>query len=196
MTKLFEILGTFFAGTTLIVYICIFLGKILEVTLCTLRIVLINRGERAIGALLALIEITLWLIIAGNVLSNYQSDPWKMVAYALAYSLGNYAGSWLEERLAFGLCSIQCVVMEAETADKIGDALREHGFGLSEMKVQGRDDTDRYMLMSTLRRKLAPEAMDIINSVAPNAVITVSDVKSLRGGYMRQGAGRRSRNGK
>ena len=103
MTKLFEILGTFFAGTTLIVYICIFLGKILEVTLCTLRIVLINRGERAIGALLALIEITLWLIIAGNVLSNYQSDPWKMVAYALAYSLGNYAGSWLEERLAFGL---------------------------------------------------------------------------------------------
>ena len=107
MTKLFEILGTFFAGTTLIVYICIFLGKILEVTLCTLRIVLINRGERAIGALLALIEITLWLIIAGNVLSNYQSDPWKMVAYALAYSLGNYAGSWLEERLAFGLCSIQ-----------------------------------------------------------------------------------------
>ena len=72
MTKLFEILGTFFAGTTLIVYICIFLGKILEVTLCTLRIVLINRGERAIGALLALIEITLWLIIAGNVLSNYQ----------------------------------------------------------------------------------------------------------------------------
>lgn len=64
------------------------------------------------------------------------------------------------------------------------------------MKVQGRDDTDRYMLMSTLRRKLAPEAMDIINSVAPNAVITVSDVKSLRGGYMRQGAGRRSRKGK
>ena len=170
MTKLFEILGTFFAGTTLIVYICIFLGKILEVTL--------------------------WLIIAGNVLSNYQSDPWKMVAYALAYSLGNYAGSWLEERLAFGLCSIQCVVMEAETADKIGDALRAHGFGLSEMKVQGRDDTDRYMLMSTLRRKLAPEAMDIIGSVAPNAVITVSDVKSLRGGYMRQSAGRRSRKGK
>ena len=64
------------------------------------------------------------------------------------------------------------------------------------MKVQGRDDTDRYMLISTLRRKLAPEAMDIIGSVAPNAVITVSDVKSLRGGYMRQSAGRRSRKGK
>jgi len=38
--------------------------------------------------------------------------------------------------------------------------------------------------------------MDIIGSVAPNAVITVSDVKSLRGGYMRQSAGRRSRKGK
>lgn len=196
MTELFDVLGRFFEGTTLIVYICIFAGKIFEVSLCTLRIVLINRGERLIGALLALIEITLWLIIAGNVLSNYQSDPWKMVAYALAYSMGNYVGSWLEERLAFGLCSIQCVVMDAETADKIGDALRSHGFGLSEMQVQGRDDTDRYMLISTLRRKLAPEAMEIINTAAPNAVITVSDVKSQRGGYMRQSSGRRSRNGK
>ena len=82
-------------------------------------------------------------------------------------------------------------VMDAETADKIGAALRSHGFGLTEMKVIGRDDNDRYMLMSTLRRKLAPEAMELIQSVAPNAVITVSDVKSLRGGYMRQAGNRR-----
>lgn len=191
MTELFGILSGFFAGTTFMVYFCIFVGKMLEVALCTLRMVLINRGERLIGAVIALIEITLWLIIAGNVLSNYQSDPWKMVAYALAYSIGNYIGSWLEERLAFGLCSLQCVVMDAETADKIGAALRSHGFGLTEMKVIGRDDNDRYMLMSTLRRKLAPEAIELIQSVAPNAVITVSDVKSLRGGYMRQAGNRR-----
>ena len=99
MTAFFEAFSAFLATGTIWVYLVIFFGKIVEVSLGTLRIVLINRGERLIGSLIALIEISLWLIIAGNVLSDYQSDPFKMLAYALAYALGNYVGSWLEERL-------------------------------------------------------------------------------------------------
>ena len=93
MTGFFEAFSQFLATGTIWVYLVIFLGKIVEVSLGTLRIVLINRGERLIGSLIALIEISLWLIIAGNVLTNYQSDPLKMVAYALAYAMGNYVGS-------------------------------------------------------------------------------------------------------
>lgn len=196
MVEILAAISGFFAGASLLVYVCIFLGKIVEVALGTLRIVLINRGERAIGAFMALVEITLWLVIAGSVLSNYQEDPWKMLAYGLAYALGNYAGSWLEEKLAFGLCSIQCVVMDSETADKISDALRARGFGVSELRVQGKDDSDRFMLLSTLRRKLSHEATDIIQSVAPNAVITISDVKSQRGGYIGRVTGNKGRKSK
>ena len=154
---------------------------------------LINRGERLIGSLIALIEISLWLIIAGNVLSDYQSDPFKMLAYALAYALGNYVGSWLEERLAFGLCSMQTVVMDRETSDAISEALRQNGFGVTELAAQGRDDETRFMLISTLRRKLADEAIALVQGIAPNAVITVSDVKSQRSGYLRNATARRKR---
>ncbi len=196
MTGFFEIIGNFFAGTTLIVYLCIFFGKILEVSLGTLRIVLINRGERLVGACIALVEITLWLVIAGSVLADYKSDPWKMIAYALAYALGNFAGSWLEERLAFGLCSIQCVVMKKEVAENICDTLRSHGFGVTELTVQGRDGGEHYMLLSTLRRKLSGEAIALMQSVDPAVVITVSDVKSQRGGYLRQAGLRRNKKSK
>ena len=157
MTGFFEAFSQFLATGTIWVYLVIFLGKIVEVSLGTLRIVLINRGERLIGSLIALIEISLWLIIAGNVLTNYQSDPLKMVAYALAYAMGNYVGSWLEERLAFGLCSMQTVVMDRETSEKITAALRQNGFGVTELAAQGRDDQTRYLLISTLRRKLADD---------------------------------------
>ena len=193
MTGFFEAFSQFLATGTIWVYLVIFLGKIVEVSLGTLRIVLINRGERLIGSLIALIEISLWLIIAGNVLTNYQSDPLKMVAYALAYAMGNYVGSWLEERLAFGLCSMQTVVMDRETSEKITAALRQNGFGVTELAAQGRDDQTRYRLISTLRRKLADEAIALVQSIAPNAVITVSDVKSQRSGYLRNAAGRRKR---
>jgi len=60
LTHFFEVIGAFFTGASLLVYLCIFFGKILEVTLGTLRIVLINRGERIVGACIALIEVTLW----------------------------------------------------------------------------------------------------------------------------------------
>ena len=193
MTGFFEAFSVFLATGTFWVYIIIFLGKIVEVSLGTLRIVLINRGERLIGSFIALIEITLWLIIAGNVLSDYQSDPLKMLAYALAYALGNYVGSWLEERLAFGLCSMQTVVMDQETSDKICEALRQNGFGVTELTAQGRDDETRFMLISTLRRKLADEAITLVQGIAPNAMITVSDVKSQRSGYLRNATARRKK---
>ncbi len=188
LTGFFDVIGTFFAGSTLIVYLTIFAGKILEVSLGTLRLVLINRGERLIGACIALVEITLWLVIAGSVLADYQSDPWKMVAYALAYALGNYVGSWLEEKLAFGLCSIQAIVMDEKTGDEICSGLRKNGFGVTQLTTHGMDGEDRYLIMCTLRRKLSHEALAIIQQADNSAVITVSDVKSQRGGYLRQAA--------
>ena len=49
------------------------------------------------------------------------------------------------------------------------------------------------MLISTLRRKLADEAIALVQGIAPNAVITVSDVKSQRSGYLRNATARRKR---
>jgi uncharacterized protein YebE (UPF0316 family) len=45
------------------IYFIIFFGKILEVTVSTLRMVLINRGERIKGAILAFFDVLLWLVI-------------------------------------------------------------------------------------------------------------------------------------
>ena len=196
MIRFFDAIGTFFSGATLVVYLCIFIGKIMEVTLGTLRLVLINRGERVIGACIALIEIILWLIIAGSVLADYQSDPIKMFAYAFAFALGNFLGSWLEEKLAFGLCSIQVVVMSHEKSDRICAELRRNGFGVTQLTTRGMDDTDRYLLMCTLRRKLSQEAIALIQGVEQDAVITVSDVKSQRGAYLRQATSHRRRKSK
>ncbi len=196
LTHFFEVIGTFFTGASFLVYLFIFLGKILEVTLGTLRIVLINRGERVVGACIALVEVTLWLIVAAGVLANYQSDPVKMFTYAFAFALGNFMGSWLEEKLAFGLCSIQAVVMSHEKSDSICAELRKNGFGVTQLVTRGMDGTDRYLIICTLRRKLSHEAIGIIQSVEPGAVITVSDVKSQRGGYLRQAGSHRRRTGK
>ncbi len=160
----------------------IFCGKVWKDTVSTLRIVLINRGIRLVGSLIAVIEVTLWVLIVSTVLASVQSDPLKILVYAAAFGLGNFLGSLLDEKLAFGLASIQVVVPDSDTAHALAATLREKGFGITVMGAQGIDDQTRYMLLLMIRRKSLKGALQIISSASSNAVITVTDVKAQRGG--------------
>lgn len=188
MVEFFAWLSDFIASSSPWVYAFIFFGKITEVTVSTLRIVLVNRGIRVVGALIAVIEIVLWLIVTSSVLQGFQSDPIRIVFYASAFGLGNFLGSWLDERLAFGLSSVQVVVPELEMADRLREQLSAEGFGITTMDVHGRDEDTRYMLLLMLKRKRVKEVISRITELCDKAVITVTDVKVQKGGYMRNAA--------
>ena len=163
--------------------IFIFFGKIFEVSFGTLRIVLINRGERTIGSLIAVVEITLWLIVASSVLTGFKEDFLKGIVYAVAFACGNYIGSWLDELLAFGLSSMQVVLPDLASAREAEACLRERGFGMTTIDAHGRDD-DRSILIMTMQRKRLPEAIATLEEHCNGAVVTVTDIKAQRGGYL------------
>lgn len=157
----------------------------------TLRIVLINRGERLKGSIIAFIEIIFWLVIASSVLEGWKQDVFKGLTYALAYAAGNYAGSWLDEWLAFGLSSLQIVVPTLEETKKLSLYLQSLGYGITSIDVKGRNADNHCMLLMMIKRKNLKAVMDEIQQYCPAAMITVSDVKAVRGGYMRSGGKRR-----
>ncbi|MEG1547984.1 MAG: DUF5698 domain-containing protein [Clostridia bacterium] len=192
MNEFFLKLTEFASGSTIWVYLFIFFGKFAEVVAATVRIVLINRGERLMGGIIAFFEMLLWLIVTGCVLVGYQEDVFKILVFSFAFASGNYFGSRLEERLAFGLCSVQAIVMTQDESYLLAKALRKEGFGVSQLIIQGLDD-QHYMLLTTIKRKLANEALSIIQKAVPSAVVTVSDVKTQKGGYLRSSATRRAR---
>lgn len=183
MNEFLQAIETFAKGSTIWVYLFIFFGKILEVSFGTLRIVLINRGERTVGALIAVVEITLWLVIASSVLTGFKEDFLKGIVYAVAFACGNYIGSWLDELLAFGLSSMQVVMPDLESAKEAEACLRAKGFGMTTIDVHGRDN-DRSMLIMTMQRKRLPEAIAILEDQCNGAVVTVTDIKTQRGGYL------------
>ena len=196
MNEFLQSIETFAMGSTVWVYLFIFFGKILEVSFGTLRIVLINRGERTIGSLIAILEISLWLIVASSVLVGFKTDFLKGIVYALAFACGNYIGSWLDELLAFGLSSMQVVLPDLESAKEAEACLRAKGFGITTLDVHGRDD-DRSMLIMTMQRKRLPQAIAILEEHCNGAVVTVSDIKTQRGGYLERSVrGGQLRNGK
>lgn len=187
MNEFLQTIADFALGRSVWVYLFIFFGKILEVSFGTLRIVLINRGERTVGSMIAIIEITLWLIIASGVLAGFREDFLKGIVYALAFACGNYIGSWLDELFAFGLSSVQVVLPNAATAKEAEASLRAKGFGITSLDVHGRDD-DHSMLLMTMQRKRLPEVLAWLEKHCTGAVITVSDIKTARGGYLEKTA--------
>ncbi len=165
------------------IYFIIFFGKILEVTVSTIRMVLINRGERVKGTMVAFFDSVLWLLITGTVLEGFQEDPMRMVVFALAFAVGNYMGSWFEDKLAFGLSSVQVIVPEGPQSVELADSLRKDNFAVTVVKGTGRNG-NRDILMLHLKRKRIAEAVTLVNTMLPGAVVVVNDSKIISGGYI------------
>ena len=180
-------MGDFLAQPSVWVYLLIFFGKILEVTIATLRMVLINRGERVKGSIVAFFEISLWLFITGTVLSGFteQLDIIRLLVFGAAFSLGNYFGSWLEGKLAFGLSSIQVIVPCDGACSTLVDELRDSGFAVTVLEGQGKDGA-REVLILHLKRKRIPAAIAIVKTRLDNAMITVNDVRVANGGFIKK----------
>ena len=175
----------FLQGSSIWIYLFIFFGKILEVAVSTIRLVLINRGERIKGSIIAIFEMLLWLFITGTVLSGFQTDIIRVVIFAIAFGVGNYVGSWMEDKLAFGLCSVQVIVPDCNTSRELANILREHKFAVTTVKGKGKDG-ERDIMFLHIKRKRSSEAVEIIKSNLENAVIVVNDSKVIRGGFIRK----------
>jgi len=165
-------------------YAVIFLGKMIEVALDTLRIMFISKGKKAYGTVCGFFSILIWIMLVSSVLTDVSADPMKVVVYCVAYACGIYMGTALEQRLAVGLTAIQIVLPETE-AGEVGGGLRDAGFGVTLMEGRSVDGTKRGLVFVQLRRKLVPEAIALANGLCPDAVISVSDVRQVRGGFFK-----------
>ncbi len=167
-----------------LLYFIIFFAKIIEVSISTIRLVFINKGERAKGAMLGFVEILIWLVVVSSVLNNITEDPIKVFIYAAAFSLGNFLGVTIESKIAVGLSSIQAVVNQKD-GEVLADALREQGYGVTIIEGKGIGESIKNLLFIQLKRRKIPEAVKLIKSHSPDAYITVNEIKTMLGGYIK-----------
>lgn len=165
----------------MITYILIFTSKIIEVSLGTLRTVLLTRGEKLWAASIGFFEVIIWLLVVGNVLVGIKEDPFRMFIYALGFACGNFIGSSIEEKLAIGIVTINITVPEKDSL-KIVDLLREAGLGVTTIDAGGIND-DRTMLITHVKRKRKDEVINLIKKSGIEAMISISDTKTVYGGY-------------
>ena len=81
------------------IYILIFICKIIENTLSTLRIIILSKGRKKLGAILQGIVATIWIFSARIIILNINDDIMKIFAFIIGSIIGSYVGSLIEENL-------------------------------------------------------------------------------------------------
>ena len=165
----------------LLLYLIIFVVKIIEVAMATIRIVLITKGEKLKGSLIGFVEVIIWVLLAATVLTDVTSDPFKVVVYALAFAIGNYVGSMVENKMALGTVNIEAIVKKVH-GKKLSIDLRELGFAVTAVDAYGRDDRKEILYMHVPRKKIE-STIKLIKSHQQDVVITVNDIRPIHGGH-------------
>lgn len=160
----------------------IFSARVIEVSMGTLRIILINKGYRKQGVLLAFFEVLIWVFVASKVIVGINEQPFKGIVYSFGFASGVYVGSKIENRLAFGKVVIQ-VITSTELGSIIAKKLRDDGIGVTKMVGEGKD-TVKDVLLIYAKRKCSLEINEKIIAIDDKAVITTTDLSSMTGGYL------------
>jgi len=158
------------------IYAFIFFAKLLEVSISTVRVVLTARGNRMVASMLAVVEITIWLIVTSTVLLGIAEDPLRAVAFGLAFAVGIYFGIMIEDKLALGLSQIE-VIAEYEVAKRITQKLRDHGYGATTYECEGLDGKKQSITLK-VRRKDVPITIELLKEYE-NLFVTTTDIRKL-----------------
>lgn len=161
-----------------VIPLLICLARILDVSLGTIRIILVSRGMKFLAPILGFFEILIWLLAISQVMQNLTNVA-HYFAYALGFSIGNYIGIILEEKLAIGKIAVR-VVTHRDALELVG-FLRSKGFSVTVVDAEG-SLGPVHLLLTVIRRSQLPVMASHIKHFNPKAFYTVEDVRFVSGG--------------
>jgi uncharacterized protein YebE (UPF0316 family) len=159
----------------------IFCLRIIDVSMGTVRMLMIVRGMRKWAVLIGFVEVTIWVIAISQVMSNL-NNVWNILAYSGGFAMGTFVGMHLENRLALGTVGVQVISLKkgAQVAAKI----RAAGYGATEVPAVGQSGPVS-LIGVVVPRKEKGALLALINGVDPAAFVTVDDKRYVDRGYGR-----------
>ena len=151
----------------------IFLGRITDVTVGTMRIIFISRGLRFLSVLTGFFEILIWLLAIRMIMANLNHWVYYFT-YAGGFAAGNFIGITMERHLAIGHIVVR--IITRRDATDLERHMRDHGYQLTTVDAEGEAGPVKILFL-VIRRKTLPEVVRIINRFNPLAFYTVEDLR-------------------
>jgi uncharacterized protein YebE (UPF0316 family) len=156
----------------------VFLARVVDVTLGTLRIIFTSRGKKHLAPLLGFVEVFIWVSIIAEITRGAHNII-AYLAYAGGFAVGNYVGMYIEDKLAIGMLVVRAIL--PDHIQGLTERLYNKGYGVTTVGAQGSLGPVKLVYTVVMRRNL-PEVERIIQETYPNAFFTVEELRSAERG--------------
>lgn len=166
--------------TWVILPLLIFLSRITDQSIGTLRLIFLSKGYKLLAPTLGFFEVIIWLLAVTQIFKQLDNFLYYIV-YGLGFAAGNYLGMTIEEKLSLGNVVVR-IIPKKDTTDLVNH-LSEAGYGITRVGAEGsRGPVD--IILTIIPRKRLINLINIITQYNPNAFFTVEDVKMVKHGTL------------
>ena len=156
--------------------VLIFLARIVDVSIGTLRIILVARDHRLWSSVLGFFEVLIWLLAISQIVTNLTSIE-LYIGYAAGFAAGTYVGMTIERKLSIGTLLVRVVV--PGVADRLVESLAGAGHRVTEVAGEGAHEPVT-IIFTIIKRSSLPKVIAAVQAFDPAAFYTVEDVRMAR----------------
>ncbi len=169
--------------TWVILPLLIFIARVADVSVGTLRIAFITRGKKIVAPFLGFLEIIIWLLAIGQIFKNLNNVA-CYIAYAFGFAFGNFVGIWLESKLALGEQVLRIITRKDSTS--LTNHLKSDGYGVTTVDGEGASGPVKIIFI-IFKRKDLRKLENLIKTYNPKAFYSVEDVRLAKEGIFPKG---------
>jgi len=169
--------------TWVLLPVLIFVARICDVSIGTVRIVYVSKGLKVLASVLGFFEVSIWILAIGQIMKHMDNLA-CFLAYGTGFATGNYFGIMLEEKLSIGTVIMR--IIPRDDASDLISFLKSQNFGLTVVDGEGSMGKVK-VIFSVIQRTDIDRMISIINSYNPNAFYSVEDVKVVKEGIFHKG---------
>lgn len=151
----------------------IFTARVIDVTFGTIRIIFVSKGEKFLAPLFGFFEIMIWLFAIGQVMQNLTNIHYY-IAYAAGFSMGNFVGIIIEDKLAIGKLVVR-IITNKDAGDLI-DALKSKSYGVTIIDAHGATGCVK-IIFTVIKRKDTDDVVGMIKHFNPKAFFSIEEVR-------------------
>jgi uncharacterized protein YebE (UPF0316 family) len=164
--------------------ILIFLARICDVSLGTVKTVSFVKGKTIEPFVFAFFEVFIWYLMAREALSTDGNRVLIAIAYAGGYATGTLIGTKLSGVLVKGIVGVQTVIKDGSV--ELVDMLRKKGYGVSVIELKETySDQEKDMLYIQVNSDKLKEVTKLIKAYDKEAFIVVNETKYVQNGLIK-----------
>ena len=164
-----------FLANYIILPVLVFLARILDVSIATIRIISVMQGNKKLAPFLGFFESLIWLLAISQIIQNVD-NIFSYIAFSGGFATGTYVGILIEEKLALGNVLVR--VITKKDAKELIVYLKQTKHQFTNVTAEGQFGAVNILFTVIKRQQLKP-TLEAIKRFNPKAFYTVEQVKGV-----------------